>query len=226
MYYTVPLHKRPMYSAFRRHFWHRLCRWTTTWRIPHGQDYLEMVFLHHVPFGGMSFLMVLLALKLPQPKGSNLTYRQQLAQLDPLGTIFFLPSITCLILALQWGGTTYSWSSWRIVLLLVLFSALLVIFAGIQIWKGDSGTLPPRILLRLRRIAASVIFIFCAGSSMMLIVYYLPIWFQVIKGTSAFESGICMIPTVLALRCQHYRWSDYNADWILRPCYDCLSNSC
>jgi MFS family permease len=37
------------------------------------------------------------------------------------------------------------------------------------------------------------------AASMMLIVYYLPIWFQAVKGTSAFESGIRMIPTVLSL---------------------------
>ena len=34
---------------------------------------------------------------------------------------------------------------------------------------------------------------------MMLLAYYLPIWFQAVKGTSAFESGIRLIPMVLSL---------------------------
>ena len=34
---------------------------------------------------------------------------------------------------------------------------------------------------------------------MLLLAYYLPIWFQAVKGTSAFESGIRLIPMVLSL---------------------------
>lgn len=34
---------------------------------------------------------------------------------------------------------------------------------------------------------------------MISVAYYLPLWFQAIKGTSAFESGIRTIPMVLAL---------------------------
>ncbi|MCJ1238226.1 hypothetical protein MMC14_006215 [Varicellaria rhodocarpa] len=155
-------------------------------------------FYINLPIGAVSFATILLVLKLPQPKDANLTLRQQLAQLDPLGTLCFLPSVICLVLSLQWGGTTYAWSSWRIVLLLVLFSVLIVIFAGIQMIKGDSGTLPPRILLQ-RSIAAGVFFTFTIASSMMLVAYYLPIWFQAVDGTSAFESGIRLIPMVLSL---------------------------
>ena len=37
--------------------------------------------------------------------------RQQIKQLDPWGNLFFMPGITCLLLALQWGGTTYAWGN-------------------------------------------------------------------------------------------------------------------
>jgi hypothetical protein len=151
-----------------------------------------------VPIGAIAFVVILLTLKLPSPSGANLTLRQQMAQLDPIGTAVFLPSIICLILALQWGGTTYAWSEWRIILLLTLFAVLIVIFAIVQKIKGDSGTLPPRILFK-RSIAAGAWFTFCVASCMMLIAYYLPIWFQAVKGTSALEAGIRFIPTVISL---------------------------
>lgn len=43
---------------------------------------------------------------------------------------------------------TGHWSSWRIILLLVIFSVLLVLFLNIQVVKGDAGTLPLRILFQ------------------------------------------------------------------------------
>jgi len=137
-------------------------------------------------------------LQLPKPQEANLTFKQQLGQLDPIGTAVFLPGIICLILALQWGGTEYAWSSWRVILLLALFSVLIVVFGIIQVIKGDNGTIPPRILFQ-RSIAAGAYFVFCIASCMMIFAYYLPIWFQAVKGTTALKSGIDFIPTVLAL---------------------------
>ena len=74
--------------------------------------------------------MVLMTLffHIDSPKRDGLTVRQQIQRLDPVGIFFFVPSIVCLVLALQWGGTTYSWSSGSIIGLLITFAVLLVIF--------------------------------------------------------------------------------------------------
>ncbi|RAL63107.1 hypothetical protein DID88_004191 [Monilinia fructigena] len=42
-------------------------------------------------------------------------------------------------------------------------------------------------------------FSFCLGSYFLLLIYYLPIWFQAVKGDSAVKSGISNIPMVLTL---------------------------
>jgi hypothetical protein len=42
-------------------------------------------------------------------------------------------------------------------------------------------------------------FVFNLTGSMMLMVYYIPIYFQAVKGVSAEESGIRTIPLVLSL---------------------------
>ncbi|RYP10535.1 hypothetical protein DL764_000588 [Monosporascus ibericus] len=36
---------------------------------------------------------------------------------DPIGSVVFIPAIVCLLLALQWGGTTYPWNDTRIIVL-------------------------------------------------------------------------------------------------------------
>lgn len=39
----------------------------------------------------------------------------------------------------------------------------------------------------------------CIGSSMMILVYFLPIWFQAIRGVSAVDSGIRLLPMLLPM---------------------------
>lgn len=129
---------------------------------------------------------------------SGTGFTQKFRQLDPLGTLFFLPGIVCLLLALQWGGTTYSWSNARIIALLVLFGVLMLAFAAVQAWKKETALLPLRIL-KQRSISSGTFYSACVGGSMLLLVYYLPIWFQSVKGVSAVKSGIDLIPLLLGL---------------------------
>ena len=65
---------------------------------------------------------------------------QTIWSLDPIGTLTFVPSIVCLLIALQWGGTTYAWSDGRIIALLTVFCILLVGFVISQLWLGEIAT--------------------------------------------------------------------------------------
>ncbi|OQO07556.1 hypothetical protein B0A48_07253 [Cryoendolithus antarcticus] len=122
----------------------------------------------------------------------------KIQQFDIFGTIVFLPMIVCLLLALQWGGSKYAWKSGRIIALLVIFALLLIVFCGIQVWKKDHATVPPRII-KQRTVAAGAWFGAMVGASFFSFVYYLPIWFQAIKGASAVQSGIMNLPLILGL---------------------------
>lgn len=74
----------------------------------------------------------------------------------------------------------------------------MVAFVAIQVWKGESGTVPPRIFIQ-RSILSGCYFALLAGSAMMIMIYYLPIWFQAIKGVSAVKSGFMTLPIILTL---------------------------
>ena len=138
-------------------------------------------------------------LKIPQPPIALATgVRQKLSQLDLLGTALFLPGVVCLLLALQWGGSTYQWSNPRIIALLALFGTLMIAFTFVQIWKKENALLPLRILNQ-RSVASGTLFSASVGGSMLLFVYYLPIWFQSIKGVNAVKSGVDIIPLLLGL---------------------------
>ena len=119
-------------------------------------------------------------------------------KLDPFGTVVFLPGIICLLLALQWGGTTYAWNSGVIIALFVLSSILLSAFICVQFHVSDKATVPIRII-KQRSIASGVYFSLLCPGSMMVIVYFLPLWFQAIKGVDAVQSGLAFLPLVISL---------------------------
>jgi len=132
------------------------------------------------------------------PSRENLSVMQQIQRLDPVGIFFLVPSIICLVLALQWGGTTYSWSSPTIIGLLVTFSILLIIFGIVETLTPQTAMAPPRVVLN-RNVAGSMIFTFLNYGSVMAIAYYLAIWFQVAKGLSAMHAGINTTPMIIAM---------------------------
>ena len=155
-------------------------------------------FYINLPVGGVAIIILILILHIPTAKKAGTPWRQQILQLDPIGTVFFLSGIVCLLLALQWGGSIYAWGNGRIIALLVLFVVCIGVFIGVQIWKGETATVPPRIATQ-RSIAAAMWSQFCIGSAMMTLVYYIPIWFQAIKDVNAIKSGIDTLPLLLSL---------------------------
>jgi hypothetical protein len=137
-------------------------------------------------------------LHIPGASAAETPWRDQVKQLDPIGTVFFVPSIACLLLGLQWGGSTYLRNDGRIIALFVHFILLISHFILLQIGRPDTATVPPRII-KNRSIAAAMWTQLMVGASMMVLVYYLPIWFQAVTNVSAYQSGIDSLPLILAL---------------------------
>jgi MFS family permease len=155
-------------------------------------------FYLNLPFGGFTILAILLFLDIKSPKHEKLTVMAQIKRLDPIGIFFFVPSMVCLILALQWGGSTYSWSTPKIIGLLVTFAVLFTIFIVVEILTPETAMAPTRVVLN-RSIAGSMTFMFLLAGAMMSVIYYLTIWFQAVKGDSAMHAGISTIPLVVSL---------------------------
>ena len=102
----------------------------------------------NVPIGAVAFVLLSFYLKaeLRNKSGSVLSKRAKLERLDPAGVILIFGSICCLLLALQWGGIQFSWSSSRIIGLLVGCVLLFAMFCIVQYRLGEKATIPPRLL--------------------------------------------------------------------------------
>jgi MFS family permease len=199
--YIIPLHKRPQYMGIMG----------TVFGVASAVGPLlggaftdgpgwRWCFYINLPFGAVVFVLLVLFLHIPPEmlQHDSTTLREKLARMDPIGTFFFLPCIICLLLALQWGGVSYSWSNARIIVLLILAGVLFIAFVVVQNWIGDTATVPGRIFFN-RSIIAGFSFSFVEGAAMQVLVYFLPIWFQAIKHVSAVKSGIMSLPFVLGL---------------------------
>jgi EmrB/QacA subfamily drug resistance transporter len=197
--HVVPLHKRPAYMGIMG----MIFGVASVVGPLLGGVFTDEVswrwcFYINLPIGGVVLAVIFFVLKLDFEARQKLSLKEKIIRLDPLGTLLFVPSIVCLLLALQNGGTEWAWSSWRVILLLVLFAVTLVAFGIVQLWRKETATVPPR-FLKYRSINAAVCYSFFNGASMQSMIYFIPIWFQAIKGTSAVESGIRTIPLVLGL---------------------------
>lgn len=103
--------------------------------------------------------------------------------MDYIGSGLILACVTCLLLALQWGGNDYEWSSelpsracnqasradgadWRIILLFVLGALLIPVF-GFWEWYIDKKALIPLSILKNRTQIGASIFMFCLMCAML-----------------------------------------------------------
>ncbi|KAK4442682.1 major facilitator superfamily domain-containing protein [Podospora aff. communis PSN243] len=156
-------------------------------------------FWINLPIGGFAILAILVFFRVEPPKREQMSLSAQLKQLDPLGFIFFAPSMIALVLALQWGGSPdFPWSAPRIVGLLVTSGVLFGIFVLVQVYTPDTAMAPMRVVLN-RSIAGSIFFMFLLSGGMMSVVYYVSVWFQAVQGQSATQAGIRSLPLVLGL---------------------------
>lgn len=130
-------------------------------------------FYINLPFGGLTLLLVFFLFTSPQ-RGHVYPIpplKQQVKRLDLIGTTLIIAAAVCLLLALQWGGSQYSWSDRRIIILLVLFAVFFIAFVTFQIWQPDIATIPPRVF-KNRNVWGSSWFIACLGASFFIMIYY------------------------------------------------------
>ncbi|KAL3420899.1 major facilitator superfamily transporter [Phlyctema vagabunda] len=197
--FTVPLIKRPMYIAACSSMFAissvvgPLLGGTLTdnasWR---------WCFWINLPFGAVAMVAVWFFFKPPKRTESTLTTKEKILEIDLLGALFLICAIVCLLLALQWGGTTYPWSNSKVWGCLLGFGLLIIVFIGQQFRRGERATIPPRIISQ-RTVLSSCLFSCFLSMGLYTHIFYLPFYFQAVKNTSAEGSGIRTIPYLASI---------------------------
>ena len=154
-------------------------------------------FYINLPLGAVTLTLLALFFKPPIRKSDRVPLREKLLKIDFVGCLLFMPTIVMVLLALQWGGHRYEWKSATIIGLLCGSAGMAIIFCFWEHRKGEKAMIPFSILLH-RSILLSCVFATFNFGGYIGNIYYMPEWFQVVKGASALHSGVMTLPAIVS----------------------------
>ncbi|WAO93394.1 MFS domain-containing protein [Fusarium falciforme] len=191
---TVPLNRRPMYLALLSSMY-AICSviGPLIGGVLTDRASWRWCFWINLPLGAIGFAAVVFFFKPPRRTEDLLSTKQKIREIDILGTFTLSCSVICLLVALQWAGTSYPWNNPKVWGVLLGSCLLAVGFIAQQIRRGERATIPPRILGQ-KTVFWSCLYAFLLSMGTFTHIYYLPFYFQAVRGTSAEGSGIRTIP--------------------------------
>lgn len=156
-------------------------------------------FYINLPLGGISVAILTFFFKTPKRAVPvEATRKEKFLQIDLLGSFVIMAAAVCYLLAMQWAGISKAWNSKSVIGVLVGFGLLAILFVFVEWKQGERAVIIGR-LLRQRTITVSVIFSFFLGGAFFSLLYYIPIYFQVIDNVSASDSGIRNLALIVAI---------------------------
>ena len=155
------------------------------------------VFYLNLPIGGVALILLFVFLRVRWNKDSS--YTTKLTSIDWVGNFIFVAAICSVLIALAWAGAVYPWSSYHI---LVPLTVGLVGLMSFLVFEGSHFAPHPTMPLHLmsnRTSATAYILTLLHGIVTMWTVYFLPVYFQGVLGSSPAYSGVQLLPSILVL---------------------------
>ncbi|KAI1138016.1 MFS general substrate transporter [Hypoxylon sp. FL0543] len=156
-------------------------------------------FYINLPLGGLVVFLFVFVVRLPVSRLSErpMSLLERVLDIDFVGFLIFATGSIMFLIGLQWGGTVYPWNSPTVIGLMCGGAATFGILGLWFAYKGDTALLPPRLLRGRANIMITITAFVQSGGSINAL-YWLPVWFQAIRGADALQSGILILPLILA----------------------------
>ncbi|KAJ1977688.1 hypothetical protein H4R33_006165 [Dimargaris cristalligena] len=160
-------------------------------------DYVtwRWTFYFNLPVGGVTLILILLFLRIPHEGGH---FRRKLARVDFLGASSLLAAIVFLLLAIVWGGNNYPWNSPVIISFFCLAVFFMVSFVFVELRMAVEPIIPLH-LFKHRNFALANACILLVGMIILGSVFYLPVFYHIVRGDSATTAGLKLLPLLLAM---------------------------
>jgi EmrB/QacA subfamily drug resistance transporter len=156
-------------------------------------------FTSHLSWRWIFYINLPLGLLALAALGATLPAARERVQhsIDYAGTILLAAGLSALVLLTTLGGTTYAWDSPFIVALGAIAVVALVTFVRVES-RAAEPILPPR-LFRNRVFAVTSAVGLVVGFALFGALTYLPLFQQVVRGSSPTESGLQLLPVMAGL---------------------------
>lgn len=147
-----------------------------------------------MPIGGVVFGILIVFLNVSNP-GTPLM--AGLKKIDWIGGALIIGSVLMVLLALDLGDVVYPWSSATIICLLVFGVVVLALFLVNEYKFAKEPVIPLHIFSNKSSSAAFGVYS-CNFYVFIGLAYYLPLYSQSVLGASPLDSGIYLLPLIVA----------------------------
>ena len=147
------------------------------------------IFYINLPLGIAAFFIIAAVLKVPVRRVDH--------SIDYLGAVLMVAGVSTLLLVAEWGGSRFPWGETTIWLMIVGAIALLAAF----VWRELRAPEPlvPMALFRNHVFSVTSGIGFIVGFAMFGGIIFLPLFLQIVRGSSPTQAGLEMLPMMAGL---------------------------
>ncbi len=147
------------------------------------------IFYVNIPIGLVALLVIATAFHARTDRHHH--------QIDFLGAAVLAGALASIVLFTSLGGTTWPWSSWQIIALIVASAVLVPAFVVVEARAAEP--ILPLELFRNKVFRTTSVVGFIVGFALFGAITYLPLYLQVTKGASPTRSGLQLTPLMAGL---------------------------
>ncbi|KIM99776.1 hypothetical protein OIDMADRAFT_125578 [Oidiodendron maius Zn] len=153
------------------------------------------IFYINFPFIGIGIILVILFLNLHFTPTS---LKSKLQRIDYVGTFLFVGSSTSFLIPVTWGGVIYAWDSVQTLVPLLIGAVGFIVFI---LYEKHFATDPmiPMSIFKTQTAVVNYVGTFVHGLALWCCLYYLPLYFEAVKGYSPVIAGVALFPNVLSV---------------------------
>lgn len=155
-----------------------------------GTTHETYISFSSLPIGGVALVILVFFLRLPVPKQG---LKEKFKRIDYVGNLLVLAATTLFLLAMNFGGQTFPWKSAAVIACFVLCGVMIILLCVVESKFAAEPLMPPR-LFKNRSVVSVLLVNILFGLTFFAALYYLPYYFQIVRGDSAMWSGIRLIP--------------------------------
>ncbi|CAJ2499799.1 Uu.00g026520.m01.CDS01 [Anthostomella pinea] len=156
-------------------------------------------FYINLPIGALTLPAFLLCLPAFHPMPGP-SIRERLGRIDFFGWVLHCGTWVSFLMALTMAGGQWPWNDGRTIATFVVFGVVLVAYALQQyfaVWTTPAQRLFPGHLLRDHTQVLLYVVTAAGATSLFVVVYYVPIYFQFVNGDGAVMAAVRLLPFVV-----------------------------